>query len=364
MSGNIGEAPATEFEMLRGTVSQLQSRLPIGWKAYFSEGLQGIRSESNEVLEVISPGGQKCTLGLLVKHIVELRDVPRLVEDATKMTSLSSIENILVVSRYLPASVREALSSRNISYLDFTGNLRIETRSPDMYICDRGSNNNPWKKPGRPMGTLRGEPAAKVVRALLDYAGPWKIRELVELSESATGSVYRVVEFLERENLITKDEASRYAVRDWQKLLLRWSQDYGFLSTNKTSTWIAPRGIDGLLEMLGQEDQKDYVATGSCATSSWETVSPTRLATFYVSDPEYFAQKYNLRPAPEGANVVLVKPAFKVLVEGASNNNDGLRVAAPTQVVADLLGSPGRGPTEAEALMDWMAAHEQLWRKS
>lgn len=31
-------------------------------------------------------------------------------------------------------------------------------------------------------------------------------------------------------------------------------------------------------------------------------------------------------------------------------------------VVADLLSGPGRPPAEAEALMDWMAAHEEVWR--
>jgi hypothetical protein len=30
--------------------------------------------------------------------------------------------------------------------------------------------------------------------------------------------------------------------------------------------------------------------------------------------------------------------------------------------VADLLSGAGRSPAEAEALMDWMAAHEGVWR--
>ena len=134
MSGNVGEAPATESEMLRGTVSQLQSRLPIGWRAFFSEGLQGKRSETNEVLEVLSPSGQKCTLGLLVKQIVELRDVPRLVEDATKMTSLSSIEKILVVSRFGKTEVEVAA----------VGAKSVKTVNGNSYSVKTGS---PWGRP-------------------------------------------------------------------------------------------------------------------------------------------------------------------------------------------------------------------------
>ena len=41
---------------------------------------------------------------------------------------------------------------------------------------------------------------------------------------------------------------------------------------------------------------------------------------------------------------------------------DGLTYAAPAQVAADLLTSPGRGPAEGEALIEWMAQNEGAWR--
>ena len=39
-----------------------------------------------------------------------------------------------------------------------------------------------------------------------------------------------------------------------------------------------------------------------------------------------------------------------------------VKVAALGQVAADLLTSPGRGPDEAEALIDWMQQNEGAWR--
>jgi hypothetical protein len=36
--------------------------------------------------------------------------------------------------------------------------------------------------------------------------------------------------------------------------------------------------------------------------------------------------------------------------------------AAASQVAADLVKSPGRGPSEGEALVKWMAANEDAWR--
>jgi hypothetical protein len=44
------------------------------------------------------------------------------------------------------------------------------------------------------------------------------------------------------------------------------------------------------------------------------------------------------------------------------DERDGLTCATLPLVVADLLSGPGRSPAEAEALMDWMAAHQEDWR--
>ena len=45
----------------------------------------------------------------------------------------------------------------------------------------------------------KGSPAANVVRALLDFTGPWTVRDLVDKATSSTGATYRVVQYLERE---------------------------------------------------------------------------------------------------------------------------------------------------------------------
>ena len=39
-----------------------------------------------------------------------------------------------------------------------------------------------------------------------------------------------------------------------------------------------------------------------------------------------------------------------------------VRYVALSQVAADLLTSPGRGPAEAESLLEWMRANETEWR--
>ena len=82
----------------------------------------------------------------------------------------------------------------------------------------------------------------------------------------------------------------------------------------------------------------------------------------YVDDASTVAQQWDLRPTDSGANVLLAEPHYGVVRERSIEALGGLRIAAPTQVAADLMSGPGRAPSEAEALIDWMARNEQSWR--
>lgn len=296
------------------------------------------------------------------KRLLEVRDVPRVAEHLTRTSDGRASSIGLVVSRYLTRSTRERLAEAGLSYADATGNLLLRADTPAVFISDRGADKDPWRGPGRPRGTLNGEPAAKVVRALLDIPGPWRVRDLVSRSEASTGSVYRVVEFLEAEALVVRDENRLITVPDWAALLRRWSKDYEFLRTNIVTQWIAPRGLDALLGAIRRSQVRDYAVTGSVAAATWAAYAPTRSAMVYTVDPEQAAAEWGLRATDTGANVLLAQPAYEVALERSIDREDGIRIAAPTQVAVDLLTGPGRAPAEAEELVDWMTRNEQLWQ--
>jgi hypothetical protein len=81
-----------------------------------------------------------------------------------------------------------------------------------------------------------------------------------------------------------------------------------------------------------------------------------------MRDAAEAAVRLGLRAADAGANVMLVEPGDEGVFEGAVER-EGIDYAAPSQVAADLLTSPGRGPAEGEELIDWMRSHEDVWRK-
>jgi hypothetical protein len=45
-----------------------------------------------------------------------------------------------------------------------------------------------------------------------------------------------------------------------------------------------------------------------------------------------------------------------------TSQKKGVTVAAVSQAAVDLLTSPGRGPNEGDALIEWMRDNEDVWR--
>lgn len=353
------EAPESEAEVMRRGAAMLAERLPAGWSSRLISEAEPI----DALVEIRDRGGTAATLIVEAKRIVEGRDVASLREQLDRYAEQFPGAQGLVVARYLSPPVRAKLTEAGLSYIDATGNVRVEVGKPGLFLSDRGTDRDPWRGPGRPRGTLKGEPAAKVVRAMADFVGTWSIRELVDVSKASTGSTYRVVEFLEREGLATRDVDGRVSVPDWAQVLRRWSDDYGFVRSNRVTRWIAPRGLSDLMERLASSGEATrYAVTGTIAAAEWSAYAPARLAMVYANDPSKAAAVWDLRPSDAGANVMLAQPKYEVVFERSLLNSGGVTIAAPSQVVVDLMTGPGRNPTEAEELLEWMRNNEQSWR--
>jgi len=188
------------------------------------------------------------------------------------------------------------------------------------------------------------------------------VPELVERSGASTGVTYRVVEFLEEEALLQREPRGPITDVAWRRLIERWSEDFGFSVGGKTVSALEPRGLDQLMAKLRTAGPNDYGLTGSVAASFFESYAPPRFAMLYVDSTTDAMDRLGLRPAPTGGNVLLRTPEDPVVYDRAEVM-DGLKVVAPSQIALDLLSSPGRGPAEAQALLDWMEQYEPRWRR-
>ena len=354
--------PHTLSDVLRVCVQQLRDQLPAGWALVPVSVNGGEGRPCDAVLSVSGPDGTTASLVVEAKRVLERRDVLAVSEQLREAAGRFPNAWSVLVARYLAPSVREALTEQGVSYIDATGNMRLVVSTPGLFIASSGVDSDPWRGPGRPRGTLKGVPAAKVVRALADYTGPWSIRELIDRSGASTGATYRVIEYLEREDLVTRDEDGKIVLRNWRRLLQQWSKDYGFVRSSRITRYIEPRGLATFLTKAVDVAGVQYAVTGTTAAAEWAPYAPARSALVYVADAEHAAAAWGLRPAESGANVLLAEPITDAVFERATTAADGTVIVAAAQVAVDLMSGPGRNPAEAEELMDWMERNESTWR--
>lgn len=358
-------APERESDLVRRAVTLLRERLPGSWEMQVDERPQAPDRGPDAIVRVASPGGQQITLAVEAKRLLATREVPIVVErlqSALARATGGEPAIPLIVARYLAPATRDRIAAAGAGYIDATGNMHLRSDRPALFVADRGADRDPWRGPGRPRDSLRGGPAARVVRALIDFAPPYSIPQLVERSGASTGTAYRVVELLENEDLLTRQAYGPISDVRWRALLTRWSEDYGLTQSNPVTTYLEPRGLRALTQRLRTAGDLAYVLTGSLAAERLVAYAPARLAMLYVDDPDSARETLALRETTSGANVVLAA-ARDSFVFDRSEAAEGLQFAAPSQVAIDLLSGPGRNPSEATALLDWMQANEPAWRR-
>lgn len=356
-----------EADVLRACVNELRQRFPRGWSLWLpgmpsTTGTAGVEQE----LRAGAPDGGEIVVLAAARRLINTRDVPILLERLARTAEGYEKGRTIVpllAARYLSPSTREKIAESGAGYADATGNLLLASDRPAFYLRDRGADSDPWRGPGRPRGTLKGPPAARVVRALADFAPPYTVPALAKQAGTSTGATYRVVEFLEEEGLIAREPRGPITDVRWRAVLERWSQDYGIEQSNTVRTFLEPRGIPKLVERLAKiPTEVEYVLTGSLAAERFAPYAPARFAPVYVRDIDAVAEALDLRQVDSGSNVALAAGDYEVVFE-RSETVDGIRMAAPSQIAVDLLTGPGRNPSEAMELLDWMERNEDEWRR-
>ncbi|HEU4407688.1 MAG TPA: hypothetical protein VFS43_20660 [Polyangiaceae bacterium] len=308
------------------------------------------------IVELIAPDRRSVRVAVETKSQLDPKNVVAVIE-AFRVADVSP--PFLVISRYLSPSVRERLRERTINFLDLTGNTYLVVREPGLFIETQGANEDP-DRDERSARSLRGPKAGRIVRVLVDSKDPPGVRELAAAAGVDAGYTSRVLAFLDSEALVTRVGHGRLQSVNWPALLRRWALDAPLEARGAIGTYLEPRGLPSFLARLGKSTET-YAVTGSLAAARFAPSASSRLGTVWVRDAKEAAVRLGLRPADSGANVLLIEPSDEGVLRGAAQH-EGVVYAAPSQVAADLLTSPGRGPAEAEELIAWMQEHEDVWR--
>ena len=365
--------PKTETEILTLATGYIERMLAPSraFRLELEKSPAPIRRDLDCVFQIENLAKEKARFAVEVKRSFEVRDLSQIVRQLEETISrINTSLEPMIVARYISKSAQEWLRTNRISYADTTGNFMLTSPSTSTFlISDSGAKADPWRGPGRPRNTLKGDSAAQVVRATLESRPPFSIPQMMALAETSSGVTYRVIDFLERENLLSTEErkingkSKRIVTNvDWRKILLAWSEDYSYQRDNSVQNYIEPRGIDEMLRKLKGIDPEEYVITGSVAANRLAPYAESKQINLYAKYPADIAKALELRPVQSGANVQIASTKFDVVFARSTKIN-GLNFASPSQISVDLLSGSGRNPVEGEALMDWMDENKNEWQR-
>jgi len=348
-------SPPSERELVDLAASQIDDLLPAGW----SLSQDPPRAMADGAIRISAPDGLSASLSIEAKSLLNPKDARFSLDQMTNLGPTP--DQCLMVARYLSPAVRGLLEKSGASYADSTGNIFVSIQRPGLAIRAQGKNRDPYREPDGRISSLKGAPAARVVRTLADRPPPWTMRELAKEAGTSLASTSRAVDFLDREALLTRNETGSIIDADWKGALGRWADDYRLVEKRaRVRKLIAPRGLGRVVDDL-RKLADGYALSGSLAAHLWAPYADARLGLIYAENAEELERQLDVRPSEHGMNLIMIEP-LDDLPFLRSVEREGLVSAAPSQVAVDLMVGPGRNLAEGEELLRWMASNESEWR--
>jgi hypothetical protein len=208
----------SETLLVKNAFEKLASILPSSWKLTERKEKRE-RGGPDAVLEVAAPDGKKALILIEAKRNVEPRGVSMTLGQVRRYGPGTP----LVVSDFLTPRAREMLAERGAGYADATGNFRLALSKPALFIETKGADRDP-SPDKRPLKSLKGWAAGRLVRALCDLDPPFGVREIAERAGASPASASRVLALLDSEALIKRnssDVVNRVLKAD---LIRRWAR--------------------------------------------------------------------------------------------------------------------------------------------
>ncbi|HMC94831.1 MAG TPA: hypothetical protein VKO16_08685 [Polyangia bacterium] len=341
MLSSMNNPAPSDNVVLRHAVEQIQRCLPSHWST-------SVATKTNDAadarLTIKTPAGASAALAIGARRQLD----PRLVAEVAGALKTASADAFLIIAPFLGARTRERLADAGIGFVDLVGNIRLVLDRPTVFIAARGEEKSPWAGP-RATRSLHAAKASRIVRALADGAPPFGVRQLAVLAGTDPGYVSRLLDIFDREELIEREIRGPVVAVEVARLLRRWSEDYRFGDAHRFVPLVHPHGVPGALAGL-RDAGVPYALTARAGAAALLGTALPGVVAAYVDNPERVARLLGLEAGDTGANLMLIDPFDPFVFEGAWEAS-GLRYAARSQIIADLLGSPPPGPAQATTLL-------------
>jgi hypothetical protein len=183
---------------------------------------EGPRTAQQATIIIRSPDSRVAHLRAIARRRIEPKDVAVMMSSA--VLARPRVRPLFVTAAFLSPRTRELLSKAGASYLDATGNVRLALERPAIFVEAHGGDKDPAREP-RPLASLKGPAAGRVVRALCDVRRPCGVRELAERCATPASTVSRVLGLLERNAIVIRGDRGQVREVDVPALIRRRTED-------------------------------------------------------------------------------------------------------------------------------------------
>jgi hypothetical protein len=266
--------------------------MPPTWSLETKSKGTRIGTTINLLVEAASPDGQTARFALDVKRAIEPRSAKIAGEQISEHATAADDAIPVLAAGYLSPRTRQLLDGSGVGYIDTTGNVRIASSAPGLFVRTQGADRDPWPQDAE-LRSLRGRGAARALRAIVDTAPPFGTRELAGAASVSAATLSRVLDLLDREAIVTRQRRGPVLAVDWQAAIRRWADDYDQTTTNTATTFLDLRGTPSLEKRL-ETTEVAYAATGAFAAQRFDPIAPARTATLYVEDVVETAERLDL----------------------------------------------------------------------
>jgi hypothetical protein len=216
----MNNAAPSDNVVLRQAVEQIQRCLPGHWSTSVSVKTN---DAADARLTIRTPAGASAALAIGARRQLD----PRFVSEVAGALKATTADGFVVIAPFLGARTRERLADEGLGYVDLAGNMRVVLDRPTVFIQTRGDERSPWAAP-RAARSLHAAKASRLVRALVEGAPPFGVRQLAGLADTDPGYVSRLLDLFDREELVDRDARGGVAAVHVARLVRRWAEDYRF----------------------------------------------------------------------------------------------------------------------------------------
>lgn len=297
---------------------------------------QGNDIDGNVMLE-LQQGGEKAHLRAEVNLTVLNKSVLGLLKYQMEDRSVD-----LLITRYVPDGLAEAMRKLNLNYLDTAGNMYLN--QPGLLLLVQGQKKPDLQEPEpiklfQPAGLrVLYQLIGFRVKPILRQPIQMPLRELADLADVSLGSAHKAMADLEQLGYILRVNDKYKKLINQQELMKRWVEAYGetlrpklfvgnfrFANEQAKQNW----------KLIELNNQKTRWGGEPAAEHYTSHIQPNRFTLYTTENQRDLMRNYRLMPQTEGEIEVLIYPAKKFkkeeVIHGCFN------CVSPLLTYADLM---------------------------